>query len=170
MAKLKLYGDKVAVCHQCGGPIGLGTPKPFCPNCDEPLPQDTLCLIPVLYGYVDEAHRNAIDMKVTEDAPVQEKADGATQAYEPVSEGGIARVVGGLIIAVNVIGAITCIFTLAKYKSYDPEFPSDALFAKTHFNPGLVIAFIAWGLNGVTFGYLIMKIGSILRHLERRIH
>lgn len=87
----------------------------------------------------------------------------ASQASDPLSEGSMTSAIGTAIIWVSIAGAIACIFTLGRV-----EIPNvDGLYgSQTVWSSTLVASFVAAGLNGVFFGFLLNKLGSVLRHLE----
>lgn len=104
------------------------------------------------------------------DAQQPVRKDGlssASAAADPLSEGGMTSAIGKAIIWVSIAAAITCIFTLGRV-----EIPNtDGLYGShTIWSSTLVASFVAAGLNGVFFGFLLDKIGSVLARLEKIGH
>ncbi len=73
------------------------------------------------------------------------------------SEGVIASNIGNGIIWLSLISAALCVFFLART---GPE--------GKDWNGLLVSIYVASGLNGAFFGYLLAKVGSVLRRLEAK--
>ena len=71
------------------------------------------------------------------------------------SEGTIARNVGNALIFGSLIGALVCVLMLARTG------PDGA-----GWNGLLVSIYVASGINGAFFGYLLAKVGSVLKRLE----
>jgi len=77
------------------------------------------------------------------------------------SEGDTASFIGNAIIWLSLISAVICIFALGRTEV------SNGFYNTTQWNSLLITMFIAGGLNGVLFGYLLAKVGSVLKRLER---
>ncbi|MFZ3191621.1 MAG: hypothetical protein WA154_00240 [Moraxellaceae bacterium] len=77
------------------------------------------------------------------------------------------KFVGHIVIWISIIAAAICCF---KFGTMQIE--SDSIYGRSMgyyedaTNWAAIIAFIASGLSGVLLGYLFLKVGSVLRHLE----
>lgn len=91
------------------------------------------------------------------DAPVL--ASATTSAP---SEGISASVIGNAIIWLSLIGATICVFAFGRV-----EVPDGLYGTTTRWNSVLITIVIASGLNGIFLGYLLAKVGSVLKKLER---
>lgn len=78
------------------------------------------------------------------------------------TEGDYAALIGQAIIWLSIVGAAICIFLFGQY-----ELPDGPYSTKKVWNTTLIGFYVASGLNGVFFGFLLSKIGSVLKHLER---
>jgi hypothetical protein len=65
-------------------------------------------------------------------------------------------------MVLSFIGAAICVFSFGRI-----EVPSGMYSTETQWSPLLVSVYIAGGLNGMFFGYLLSKVGSVLRRLEK---
>lgn len=72
----------------------------------------------------------------------------------PVSEGHMAKAIGTAIFWASLVSAGFCVFFLGR--TPDGE----------GWNLLFVSIYLASGLNGAFFGYLLSKVGSVLKHLE----
>lgn len=77
------------------------------------------------------------------------------------SEGDVAKIIGTLIIYLSIISAAICIFAFGKIEIQDSLYST-----RTVWSPTLIGIFVAGGINGAFFGYLLSKVGSVLKHLE----
>ena len=77
------------------------------------------------------------------------------------TEGDYAALIGQAIIWLSIVGAAICIFLFGQY-----ELPDGPYSTKKVWNTTLIGFYVASGLNGVFFGFLLSKIGSVLKHLE----
>lgn len=80
-----------------------------------------------------------------------------TMQYEnatPVSEGQMAKAIGTAILWASLVSAAACVFFLGR----GPEGEG--------WNLLFVSIYLASGLNGAFFGYLLSKVGSVLKRLE----
>lgn len=77
------------------------------------------------------------------------------------------KLIGSIVIWVSIIAAAICCFAFGK-----TQIDSSAAYGLSlgHYkdvpNWPAIVAFIASGLSGVLLGYLFLKVGSVLRHLE----
>ena len=72
----------------------------------------------------------------------------------PISESHTATVIGNAVLWGSLASAAACVFFLGR----GPEGEG--------WNGLLVSIYLASGLNGAFFGYLLSKVGSVLKHLE----
>lgn len=79
------------------------------------------------------------------------------------SESGMVAIVGNMVIVLSIICAIAGIFFLGKTEVDAGIYYSDT---RTEWSLAVIFACIATGISGCVFGYLIKKLGSVLRHLE----
>lgn len=80
----------------------------------------------------------------------------------PTTEGDYATFIGQAIIWLSIAGAAICILLFGQY-----EFPDGPYNTKKVWNIPLIGQYVVFGLIGVFFGFLLSKIGSVLKHLER---
>ncbi len=76
-----------------------------------------------------------------------------------LEEGETAARIGNVIIWLSLFGSLICVFGFGRV--------SGAYGEKAVWNGVLVTMFIAAGLNGAFFGYLLSKVGSILIRLQK---
>ena len=86
-----------------------------------------------------------------------------TEHHSVASEGGTASMIGNAITWLSLAAAILCIFMFGRV-----EVPSGMYSSKTQWNAALISIFAGAGVNGMFFGYLLSKVGSVLSHLERQ--
>lgn len=88
----------------------------------------------------------------------------ASEASDPLSEGSMTSAIGTAIIWVSIAATIACIFIFGRVEisNLDGLYGSQTVWSST-----LVASFVAAGLNGVFFGFLLNKVGSVLSHLEQ---
>ena len=98
-----------------------------------------------------------------QDTPTETESITA-RATEQVglTEGEFASSIGNTLIWLSLISATICIFAFGRIEVSDLYGST-----KTAWSPFIVVAIIAGGLNGVFFGYLLAKVGSVLRKLEK---
>lgn len=78
------------------------------------------------------------------------------------TEGDYTSLIGQAIIWLSIVAAAICIFLFGQY-----EVPDGLYRTKKVWNTTLIGFYVASGLNGVFFGFLLSKLGSVLKHLER---
>lgn len=81
------------------------------------------------------------------------------------NEGSFVNVLGWCLIILSVVAAGFCILQFGKVE-VQVDYGLGQSYTKDEWSPTLVITFMAAGLNGVFFGYLLAKMGSVLTHLE----
>lgn len=147
----KPYGKPVAHCQKCRVEVGEEHPYSWCTECGEPLSREVLLQVP----------RQAAALAVSDAA---RDADAAVIAspQRASSEGSVASAIGDAIMVLSFIGAAICVFSFGRI-----EVPSGMYSTETQWSPLLVSVYIAGGLNGMFFGYLLSKVGSVLRRLEK---
>jgi hypothetical protein len=86
---------------------------------------------------------------------------GQLEHASPSTESVTASFIGNAVIWLNLLSAIACIVAFGRVTV------PDSLYGSTQqWSPTLVVFIAAAGLNGMFFGYMLSKIGSILRRLE----
>lgn len=98
-------------------------------------------------------------MSIINDSPDTPVA--ASPATSGSSEGDTASFIGNAIMWLSLISAAICVFALGRV-----EVPDGLYSTATRWNSLLITIFIASGLNGAFFGYLLAKVGSVLKRLE----
>ena len=83
-------------------------------------------------------------------------------AENPLSEGDYTSMIGKAVMWLSIAAAAICIFALGRIEVPDGMYDTKIVWSTT-----LVASFVAAGLNGVFFGFLLDKVGSVLRHLEK---
>ena len=86
----------------------------------------------------------------------------ASTAATHSSEGDTASFIGNAIIWLSLVGAAICVFAFGRI-----EVPTGLYGTETRWNSLLITIFITGGLNGAFFGYLLAKVGSVLKKLEQ---
>lgn len=69
---------------------------------------------------------------------------------------------GRVLIWLSIVSSIVCVSVYGRARVPGGLYGSEIVWSST-----LVMAFIAAGLNGVLFGFLLSKVGSVLKHLEQ---
>ena len=96
---------------------------------------------------------------------VSPAASGSVTAQDMASafswEADITVMLGKVLIWLSIMSSVICAFVYGRVRVPDGLYGADTVWSST-----LVMVFIAAGLNGVLFGFLLQKVGSILRHLE----
>ena len=106
-----------------------------------------------------------MDLRVKRKMPSQVPSGGQEEAVRTAaqapSEGSTASNIGNALIWLSLVAAVVCIFVYGRV-----EIPDGIYNTREVWSPLIVLACIASGLNGAFFGYLLSKVGSVLRHLE----
>lgn len=147
----KPYGKPVAHCQECNAEIGENHPYSWCMECGKPLSREVLLQVPQQAAALRE--------------PSNEHWSSTPRAELPLpapSEGSTASLIGDMIIVLSAISAVVCIMAFGRV-----EVPNGLYSTQTQWSPLLVSVYIAAGLNGMFFGYLLSKVGSVLKHLEK---
>lgn len=147
----KLYGKPIARCQECNAEIGEDHPYSWCMECGKPLSREVRLQVPGQAAALL--------------APSADDGSGVTAAALPQtaqSEGSNASTIGEIIIVLSAISAIVCIMAFGRV-----EVPNGLYSTKTQWSLLLVSVYVAGGLNGMFFGYLLAKVGSVLKHLEK---
>ncbi len=76
------------------------------------------------------------------------------------SEGRTAAFIGNAVIALSFFGSLICLGAFGKVSVQSGPFEATEVWG-----PVLVSIYVAAGVNGALFGYLLAKVGSILTHL-----
>jgi hypothetical protein len=98
---------------------------------------------------------------------VSEKATRGTrtgqQAVSALStEGSATGTLGTVLIVLSIVSTCICVMAFGRIR-----IPSGLYGTQTVWSSTLVMAYVAAGLNGVLLGFVLQKVGSILRHLEQ---
>ncbi len=91
-----------------------------------------------------------------------EVQSAAAASESSLSEGDYTSMIGKAVMWLSIAAAAICIFALGRI-----DVPDGIYDTKTVWSTTLVASFVAAGLNGVFFGFLLDKVGSALRHLEK---
>lgn len=78
-----------------------------------------------------------------------------------LTEGDYTSIIGQGIIWLSIVSAAICAFVFGQV-----EVPDGLYSTKKVWNATLVGLYVAPGLNGVFFGFLLSKIGSVLKRLD----
>lgn len=114
-------------------------------------------------GFMSDLCSKCIEAPPRPVTPAQSHATEATAGDGALTtEGDYAALIGQAIIWLSIVGAAICIFLFGQY-----ELPDGPYSTKKVWNATLIGFYVASGLNGVFFGFLLSKIGSVLKHLER---
>jgi hypothetical protein len=81
------------------------------------------------------------------------------------SEGSTAKLVGNVVIWLSLASSVVCILVFGRVSVPDGSYATKEVWSWL-----LVTAFVAAGANGVFFGYLLSKVGSVLLRLEQLRH
>ena len=77
------------------------------------------------------------------------------------------KAIGSIVIWVSIITAAICCYAFGKMQvDSSAAYGLSMGYYKDVPNWPAIVAFIASGLSGVLLGYLFLKVGSVLRHLE----
>ena len=76
------------------------------------------------------------------------------------------KAVGQIVIWTSIIAAAICCFAFGKTQVGIGEAYGISMGYRSQWSWAAITAFVASGLSGVLLGYLFLKIGSVLRHLE----
>ena len=97
-------------------------------------------------------------------APASNAAQAAAVVENPLSEGDYTSMIGQALIWLSLASAVICVFAFGRV-----EIPSVSEYSSPEkvWNASTVIACITVGLNGAFFGFLLSKVGSVLKHLEK---
>lgn len=114
-------------------------------------------------GFMSDLCGKCIEAPPKPVTPAQAQATEASAGDGALTtEGDYAALIGQAIIWLSIVGAAICIFLFGQY-----ELPDGPYSTKKVWNTTLIGFYVASGLNGVFFGFLLSKIGSVLKHLER---
>ena len=78
-----------------------------------------------------------------------------------LTEGSATGTLGTVLIVLSIVSTCFCMMTYGRIQIPDGLYGTQTVWSST-----LVMAYVAAGLNGVLLGFLLQKVGSILRHLE----
>jgi len=105
--------------------------------------------------------------RLSEAMSIINSSAGASSSQDEASseewtEGDYASVIGNSVIWFSLISAAVCVFAFGRV-----EMPGRyGITTENHWNIILVSIYMGAGLNGAFFGYLLAKVGSILKRLE----
>lgn len=108
--------------------------------------------------YTEDSHTEGDSIARDQPDRLQSRQDS-----QMVSEGRMVSKIGTAIIWLSLIASVICVLAFARV-----EADYGAYGKKVELNSFLVSIYAAAGLNGMFFGYLLSKVGSILTILERR--
>lgn len=81
----------------------------------------------------------------------------------PMSEGDYTSIIGKAIIWLSIAASGICLFVFGRV-----QVPAGLYGTETVWSTALVMSVIAAGIDGIFFGFLLTKVGSVLRHLEQQ--
>lgn len=76
------------------------------------------------------------------------------------TEGNATATLGTVLIVLSIVSTYVCIMAFGRV-------PAGLYSTRESWNSTLVMAYIAAGLNGVLIGFVVNKVGSVLKHLEQ---
>lgn len=77
------------------------------------------------------------------------------------SEGSTASFIGNAVIWLSFIASVICVIAFGRV-----EIPNGPYSTQIQWSTLLVSVYVAAGLNGMFFGYLLAKVGSVLSRLD----